>query len=116
MSQNLCECVQFLRFLASVRNSDLRRKILLEKSDNEQLLRALKEIAVNVVHRNLPLDKSQKVKLQRQGKALKKLASIDPKSKRRKQKLIKQTGGFLPILIPSLISVLSSIASQKLSS
>ena len=71
MSQNLCECVQFSRFLVSVRNSDLRGKVLLEKSGSEQFLRALKEIAVNVVLYNLPLDKSQKVKLQRHGKALK---------------------------------------------
>jgi len=116
MSRNLCECMQFLQFLSSVKNSELRGKILLEKSRDEQYLRALKEIALNVVQRNLPLDKAQKVKLQRHSRSLKRLASMDLKSRRRKQKLTKQVGGFSPILIPSLVSVLASIASQKLNS
>jgi len=106
--------MKFFEVLADVKKSSLRGQLLLEKSSDDRFLRALKEIAVNVVNKNIPLNKVQKTKLQRHGTSIKKLANVRTRGRRKNQKLIKQTGGFLPILIPALISVLSTIASNKL--
>lgn len=106
--------MNFFRFLTEIRNSHLRKQILVEKSSDEQVLRALKEIAMNVVHGNVPLDKKQKSKLQRHGDTLRSLSRINLNKRPRRRKLINQSAGFLPILIPSLLSILSTIATQKL--
>ena len=105
--------MKFFEILADVKKSSLRGQLLLEKSSGDRFLRALKEIAVSVVNKNIPMDKTQKIKLQRYGIPIKKLANVDTKARRRNQKLIKQTGGFLPLLIQALINVLSTIAPNK---
>jgi len=107
--------MKFFKVLADVKKPSLRGQLLLEKSSDDRFLRALKEIAVNVVNRNIPLDQIQKRKLQGYGTSLNKLANVNTENRRRNQKLIKQTGGFLPILIPALMNVLSTIASEKIS-
>ena len=58
---------------------------------------------------NIPLQQREKVKLRKYSKVLKKFAEKKKKSKKSRQKLIQQSGGFLPILIPVVTSILSEL-------
>ena len=108
MSQNLKDCINELIFISKIKNVTLRRKVLQEFSLNECLYRGLHEIAVNTVSKSFPISKKDKIKLRPHIKAIKAL-SCQTKSKRKQQKLVIQSGGFIPYLVPSVLGFLLSI-------
>jgi len=107
MSKNLNKCYSKLQFIASVKSPILRKKLLTSLSD-ECLYKALNEIAVNTIKGNVKLNKSQKTQLRKYKTNLIGL-SKKTNNKSRKIKLIKQSGGFLPILIPAIASIIGSL-------
>ena len=52
--------MEFFEVLADVKKSSLRDQLLLEKSSDDGFLRGLKEIAMNIVNKNISLNKVQK--------------------------------------------------------
>ena len=107
MSENLKKCMNKLQFIASIKDDKLRQKILMTMSD-ECLFKALAEISTNTLNNNIKLSAIQKKKLQRYKKIFKKFSS-KVNNKVTKTKLIKQSGGWLPILIPVVASLLTSL-------
>lgn len=84
------------------------RKIIL-KYGNENLLKAILEIVVNTLKGNVKLSKTTKEKLKKYKKALRQLCCPQLSINSKRQLLI-QKGGFLNILLPSIIGgVLSHI-------
>lgn len=96
-----------LIFLASIKNDSLRRRILRTISD-ECLFKALKEIAVNYTSGNIKIHPSKKNKLKKFDKLLKRLGKRNY-NKSIQKRMIMQSGGFLPILVPALASILTSL-------
>jgi len=108
MSANLKHCFETLKVIAKIKNHKLRKAILREFRNDECLYRALKEIAVNTVNRNIKLTPLQIRKLRTSKKIIKQL-SLKAKDRKKKRRLVVQSGGFLPILIPAVISIISEI-------
>ncbi len=71
---------------------------------------ALREIAVNIMNKNIPLNKIQLRKLGPHAKTIKGLACGVKQASR--QKLVQQTGGFLPFLIPIVTSIAGAAVSK----
>jgi hypothetical protein len=111
MSRRLRDNADFLRVLAKS-NPKLRRAIL--KCCNPELIKAVCEVALNVLKGVVPVSEQQKKKLKRYKRVLR--ALTDKKvSITKKREFLNQTGGnFLPFLIPPVLSVLASLISKKL--
>ena len=109
MSKNLLSWINHLKVIASIRDTRKRNARLKTFSDNMSFFDALKEIAANTINMNLPLRLHQKKKLRRYSKTIRELAEKKKKSKIKKKKLAEQSGGFLPILIPLVASVLGEV-------
>lgn len=108
MSKNLRQCYEKLKFISQIKDPKLRKKLLDRVNDN-CLYSALHEIAVNTLKGKVPLNKNQKRKLKKHKKLLVNLSKLT-KDNKRKRFLVKQTGGaLLPLLIPAVASIISSL-------
>ena len=87
-----------------------RKRILTELGGETHLYNALHEIAHNTLKGRVKLNPNQKRKLTAHKRTLTNLCDSKYRkcSKKRKQ-LISQSGGFLPILIPAIASILGSV-------
>ena len=78
------------------------------KEGNKDLVETLCECCINVLYGNVPLTSSQKKKLARFKRVMRKLAVKSKTSLKQKKKLL-QTGGFLPALIAPALGLLSAL-------
>ena len=104
MSDNLRKCLPVLEFVASIRRKALRTAILKELSKYKAVYKAIKELALNTINKNIPLKKKDKVKLRKSATTLQSFK----KKKNNKRTLVIQSGGFLPYLVPLFISLLQN--------
>jgi hypothetical protein len=80
--------------------------------NDDCLYKALNEIAVNTVNKKVPLSQKQKTSLKKYKIDIEKLSCYTKNSAKRK-KLVCQSGGFLPILIPTIASVLTTLLTKN---
>lgn len=78
------------------------RKAIIKFGDSE-LIKTICEIALNTVNGNNPICNKTKKKLKRYKNDIRGLAS-SKRSEKSKRKILMQKGGFLPILIGSVLS------------
>lgn len=109
MSENLQAWLKHLKLISSISNSKKRNAKLKTFADNPSFYEALSEIARNTINMNIPLKNNQKRKLRKHSKIIKELSQKRKRSKPIRKKLINQSGGFLPILIPTVISILGEL-------
>ncbi|GBL70998.1 hypothetical protein AVEN_70372-1 [Araneus ventricosus] len=83
-----------------------RKEIL--KSINEEGIKAICECCLNVLHGNISLTEKQKGSLSKHKRTLRTVAERKV-ALSKKRKLLLQKGGFLNILIPTALSVLSGL-------
>lgn len=92
-----------LEAIMRIRDPNERKTVLLIMLKDHKLKRALKEIALNVVERTIPLTDKQKKLLEKYKSAIWKI-----KSKTSVKTVIQQEGeGFLSILLPIVASIIS---------
>ena len=99
----------FLNLLCKSKNK--YRKFLIQKASKEQIY-AICEIVLNILNGNLKVPEINKNKLDKKKKTLRKI--VQKGSLKNKRYLI-QKGGFLEILIPSIVSGLATIISNLIS-
>ena len=117
MTDNLRKCMDKLIFLNSIKDDKLRKSVLLTISD-DCLFNSLQEIAKNY-HSIIKPKLSIKNKKLMKGKNEKNIFSYINKSKKfktkiSKKKLMLQSGGWLPIIIPTVASEDQYIMKQKI--
>jgi hypothetical protein len=110
MSKNLVYCIEKLKLISMIKNEKVRKKFIAEIFD-DCLYKALNEISVNTIAKKIPLNIQQKKHLRKHQLTIKKLACYT-KNKRRRKNLTVQSGGFLPILIPAVASVLTTLLTK----
>jgi len=111
MSDNLRACLLILKAISRIKNYKARQKILNEFNGEECIYKAIKEMAVNVVNGNIKLSRIQRTKLAKY-KSFIKEAAKPTNSKLKRKRVIVQSGGFLPYLVPVVLSLLSSILAK----
>lgn len=82
-------------------NSNTRKQIL--KKSNKDLVQAICEVCLNVLHGNIKLSKKNKQFLHKHKKTIRELAT-SKHSIAKKRKTLVQRGGFLPVLLGSVLS------------
>ena len=102
------QCKEFLKLLSESKTPK-RRKLLIDWASKKDI-DALSEIALNTLKGNLKLSPNVFKKIQKHKRTIRLIACKKQKISKKKR-IIKQSGGFLPLLIPAAISVVSSIVS-----
>jgi len=89
----------------------LRVKLLQDLIENHSFRTFLEEIFLNVKGATLQLSSDDTKKLNKKKKVINALTDIPKnyKSKSKRKEAAKQIGGFLPILIPALITVIGEL-------
>ena len=89
------------------------RNSLINSSNNEQI-NTICECILNLLNGNISLKDGERIKLSKYKLALRK--SLKKISLKDRKKVFVQNGGFLQILLPSVITGLASIISSAISS
>lgn len=100
----------FLRLLAH--SHPAQKRGLLQTANNSQLA-SICEICLNVLRGNIPIVKSHKLKKYKT--LLRVLAKRNESMQKKKKMLMNQSGGFLPIIAPAIISALGGILGPLIS-
>lgn len=100
-----------LRKLASSSSAKTRRN-LIRKAD-PCFIEILRECALNVLRKNVSIPAERLRKLKRHAKTMVYVAK-PRKSVRRAQRALEQRGGFLPLILPAVVSLLSGFAGEAL--
>lgn len=82
------------------------RKKLLEKA-NTKLIKSIVECIENVLKGNLRLKKQSSEKLRKHKSVLRKIYNSGKKLKEKKQIIVQNGGGFLPILLAPVVAALA---------
>jgi hypothetical protein len=108
MSEDLRKTLRQLELISLIKRPQVRKAVLTDISCQDCYYKALREILLNTIKGNVPLSEVQKRKLRRYKSQIR--AIICPKkSKKLKAKAVIQSGGWLPILLPVITSVLGEV-------
>ena len=115
MTDNLKECMDKFLFLISIKDEKLRKSVLKTISD-DCLFKGLQEIAKNY-HTTIKPKLNAKFKKVMKGKNEKNINAFLNKSKKfksfkSKKKLMTQSGGWLPFIIPTVASIITSLINK----
>ncbi len=108
ISKNLRTCLKELKLLDSIKDKKSRAIVLKYLSEMGCIYDAMREIAVNILNKNIPLRKSHLQKLGKHAKVIEALACGTEDNKQR-CKFVSQFGG-IPPLLPIIIPILASLA------
>ena len=106
MSQCLRNNIDFLRVLK--KSNSKQRRAILQAADN-QLLKAICECVINVLRGTVKINPKQKTQLKRYKASLRELADKGVPLKKKKKTLVQKGGGFLSIILPTVLQTLASI-------
>ena len=106
-SKNLSEFITLFKFLSSIKETSLRLRIVKHLSTDDKFNRAIREIAYNIVRKNIPLNQKDKKLLLPFEKTILKLSRAGNPNKR-KTVIQKGKGVILgSVLVPLAISLIN---------
>ena len=108
MSERLQKNIKVLCAIAANRNPKSRKLQLKHICEDTDIASCLREICKNLVNNKIPL-KAKHVKQLRKHKRIIREIAKKKNSKQKKSQLVQQSGGFLPILLPIVSTLLSLI-------
>ena len=112
VSKSLKKALPLLKTMTRL-SRESRKRILSELGKEPKLYKALNEIAHNTLQGIVELDSDQKRRIKPHINTLTQLCDAQNKTCAKKRKrLVIQSGGFLPILIPAITAVLSNLISN----
>ena len=95
-----------------LKNVRSRKDFLKLMSKDETVYEAIKNIVINLMKGNINLNKRSKLKLMKEKKVIKAF-TCNNKCKKKKQKIVEQSGGFLNVVIPLIASVIADIINDQ---
>lgn len=104
------EHIDFLNFLKTCNAP--QRNAAIKYANKEEIL-ALVECCINTLRGNVYFTDDEKNHLKKHRNSIRRVAQKIPLARRRK--ILVQKGGFLPILLAPLLSILSSVAGAAIS-
>jgi hypothetical protein len=110
MLANVIQCLPDVSVIAKANGKNERLKLV--NKAKRCVINAISEIAHNCLKGNIPLTECKKKKLKRYQKTLRLLAKPKSITLTKKRELIGQRGGFLNLLLPSLVGLLSTAISS----
>ena len=114
MSRNLRKCMKTMHLYCEQEHGDIKDSILDEMSKNDCYFEAIFEIIENLRIGKLRLPPSKLKHLKVHLNILDEICD-NPKSNVKRRKLVKQTGGFLQIVLPILTTIVAELISNAIS-
>ena len=109
ISSNLNEFITLFKFLSTIKENALRLRIVKHLSTDDKFNCAIREVAFNIVRKNIPLSPKDKKLLKPYESVIVKLAKAGNPSKR-KQIVQRGKGIFLgSVLVPLAISLINEL-------
>ena len=109
MNKNfLMQVISFLEVVSRIKSVKDREIIMKKMASDQKIRHLMKEISINLLKERLPITRDQIKQLKKFKTTFIGLATRG-NGKRRKINLIKQTGGALPLLVPILSTLLSTL-------
>ena len=105
------KCYSCLRMLAKTKSSLKKKKII--SNSPKSIYPVITDIAKQILKGTIPLKPKDKANLKRYKNHLRLLTSKSTLAQRKK--IINQKGGFLPLLIKPALTLLATVAANKLS-
>lgn len=102
----------FMPSLKALNESDPRRRVALLQTASPCLIRLLSECGLNVLKGNVKLSDSQYASLRPHRRMLMTVSKPSASLEERRHALTRKKGGFLPIVLPIILSALSGFAGQ----
>lgn len=106
---------QYQPLLLALQTADPDTRVGILRSAPEEFIKTLLEIMLNFLHGNIPHNATTRQKLKRHRLQLHKL-SRKRSMKIARRELVKQKGGFLPLLIAPLLALTAPAIARKVSS
>lgn len=110
-SKTLKKALPILKYVSNVKSGLKRKRILKEISSDPHIYDAICEVCLNTVKGNIELSPADRKKLKSHKKCLVALASRKGARGYKRQLVVQSGGAILPILIPAVASIVSSIIS-----
>ena len=107
--RNMQKHYPFLRLLAC--SHPAQKRALIKTANNAQI-NSICEVCLNILNGNVPVNKK---KLEKYKHLLRMLSRKTCSPQKKKKYLLNQSGGFLPLIAPALISALGSIIGPVIS-
>jgi hypothetical protein len=98
--------IDLFKFLCSC-NNKVRTNII--KGLSKEHILCICECILNILNGNIELDNNDKERIKRFRKYLRKLVKKGQSLRKRKQILVQKGGSFLPLLLPIIVSAVSSL-------
>lgn len=114
MSKNLRRCIPGLQIVAKEKKNKLQKSLLKDISCQDCYFYAIHEIVWNIVNKKVKLNVNDKKRLKSHIKLIRKILEC-PKSQQRRALVVNQSGGFLNIAIPVVLSVLTEVFKNVIS-
>jgi hypothetical protein len=105
----------YLKQLKEINAADGEQRVLLLRKAPPCLITLLSECGLNVLKGNLKLTDDQYDKLKPHRRMLLRVSRDNATLKERRSALAKKKGGFLPVVLPIILSALSGFAGQAVS-
>lgn len=100
-------------FLRALSAASPKQKKLLLKNASASEISAICEVCLNLLAGNFPVNIQ---KLRKYKTAIRKVACRSTSVKNKKRILVNQSGGFLPMILPAVISALAGLAGRAIGS
>lgn len=113
MSSNLMSQFYKLELISGIKSLKARKILLAEFSSDDKFCKALREIVRNTVNKNVVLPTKTKTRLRRYRHLILQLQKKKMSNKRRR-KMYSQTGTgvFIPLVVPIIAELFSSLLSK----
>ncbi len=109
MSNNLLKCTKNLKIIRNL-PLNLRKKALAKFACNIFYYKAIKEIAKNIINKNIKLKNFQKIKTHWKNIVdISGVKKLNKRNKKIKKELVIQSGGWIWSVLPIVISLLQSM-------
>jgi hypothetical protein len=105
-------CNHFLPTLKLLSDADPSKRVQLIRQAPPCLIRLLSECGLNVLKGNVKLSRHQYATLKPHKRVLLSVSHPSASLKERRAALTKKQGGFLPVVLPIILSALSGFAGQ----
>jgi hypothetical protein len=108
MSDNLKKCIKDFRTCIQYKGEPRNYKAMIKYLSHKKCVyNAMREISMNIINKKIKLNSKQRKKLAPYAKTIKRL-KCGVKCKLHKRRLVQQTGGFLPWLLPLVATAITT--------
>ena len=111
MSKNLRKCMKTMRILCETKSKKIKTSILDEMCKQDCFFDALYEIVNNIYLKHIQFSSNQKRRLKKHIKLMECIHE-HPKNPTKRKKIVKQTVGFLNLILPILLPVVGELISN----